>query len=525
VVKKSRTIIKFIKRRHMPLAVFRKHEEKLSLVMSGKTRFGLNFLMVDQLLQVRTTLEQSVMDPQWMGYVSKPRDSRTVKARTVSKKVKEYVLNEYFWERCTNFRGDVAPVMWALWDFDGKDPCMGTILHSFLNLEKHVVSLRGIPFRLDHDMADPMEDAFYNYWTMVKTNLHYGGALLNPYLLHDKELADDNDSLIVCKRVLQKLCSPEMYPDVVQDFLAFRHKQGLFHDMLDPKDQKCSPHDWWAFDGACGKLIAPIARKILGQTVSSSSCEQNWSNYSFVHNKYRNRLQPKRVEDLVYVYTNSRLMAEGKEKDEKKWYVDNVNSEDSDFVPEEEFKDHGDLDLDGMDDGNLGVRGSYRGTNRSPYSPRRDRTLDLKDEYSFREEEDEHLRDTPSIAAFVNGDGLLNNDNVLRKSSIVEDVESVLAVKANDVNEIGTKEEMSPAHSLSRKGHASGSGKDGEAAKKTIVDALLTVCNAYAKEESDVEKLDPISSTGIKLGEGSSSGRGQQSSMSDCPSRALFWEQ
>jgi hypothetical protein len=48
VVKKLRTIIKFIKRQHMPLAIFRKHEEKLSLLMSGKTRFGSNFLMVDQ---------------------------------------------------------------------------------------------------------------------------------------------------------------------------------------------------------------------------------------------------------------------------------------------------------------------------------------------------------------------------------------------------------------------------------------------------------------------------------------------
>jgi hypothetical protein len=57
VVKKSRTIIKFIKRRHMPLAVFHKHEEMLSLLMSGKTRFGSNFLMVDRLLQVRTALE------------------------------------------------------------------------------------------------------------------------------------------------------------------------------------------------------------------------------------------------------------------------------------------------------------------------------------------------------------------------------------------------------------------------------------------------------------------------------------
>jgi hypothetical protein len=67
VVKKSRTIIKFIKRRHMPLAIFCKHEEKLSLVMSGKTRFGSNFLMVDRLLQVRTALEQSVVDPHGLG--------------------------------------------------------------------------------------------------------------------------------------------------------------------------------------------------------------------------------------------------------------------------------------------------------------------------------------------------------------------------------------------------------------------------------------------------------------------------
>jgi hypothetical protein len=215
-------------------------------------------------------------------------------------------------------------------------------------------------------------------------------------------------------------------------------------------------------------------------------------------------------------------MAEGKDKDKKKWYTDNVDSEDLDSVLEEEFEDHGDLDSDGMDDGNLGIRGSYGRTNRSPYSPWRDRALDPKDEYTFREEEDEHLRGTPSIAAFVNGDGLLNSDNILRKSSIVEDVENVLAVKASNVDEIGTKKEMSPTHSLSKKGHMSGGGKDGEVAKKTTADVSLTVRNAYVKEESDVEKLDPISSTGAMLGEGNSFGRGQRSSMNDCPSRALF---
>jgi hypothetical protein len=228
-----------------------------------------------------------------------------------------------------------------------------------------------------------------------------------------------------------------------------------------------------------------------------------------VHNKSRNRLQPKRVEDLV-IFTQTRgLWLKDKDKDEKKWYADNVDSEDSDSAPEEEFKDHGDLDSDSMDDGNLGVRGSYGGTNCSPYSPWWDRAVDPKDEYTFREEEDEHLRGTPSIVAFVNGDGYLNSDNIFRKSSIVEDVENVLAVKASNVDEIGTKKEMSPAHSLSRKGHTSRGGKDSEVAKKTTADVSLTVCNGYVKEESDVKKLDPMSSTRRILGEGNSSGRGQ----------------
>jgi hypothetical protein len=275
---------------------------------------------------------------------------------------------------------------------------------------------------------------------------------------------------------------------------------------MDSMDQKCSAHDWWAFEDACGKLIAPIARQILGQMVSSSSYKRNWSSYLFVHNKSRNRLQPKRAKDLVYVYTNSRLLKEGKEKDKKKWYANNVDLEDSDSAPKEEFEDHGNLASDGWNDGNLGVD-SYEGTNRSPHAPSRDRALDPEDEYSFRDEEDEHLNDTPSIVVFVNGDGLLNNDNILRKSSTVEDVKDVLTVKASNMDEIGTKEEMLPPRSLSGKEHASGGGKNSEAMKKTIADALLKVRNACVKEESGVEKIDPISSNGAKHGEGNSCGQ------------------
>jgi hypothetical protein len=179
-----------------------------------------------------------------------------------------------------------------------------------------------------------------------------------------------------------------------------------------------------------------------------------------------------------------------------------------------------------MDDGNLGVEGSYGGSwDHSPNFRRQEPTPDPEEVYNFREEaeeEDEHLRGTPSIAAFMNGDGLLNSENILRKSSTVEAVKNVLAVKASNEDDIGAREEISPARSHSRKGYTSGGGKDGEAAKKRVADASLAVCNAYVKEKSNIEKLDPINSIGAMRGEGNSSGHGRRSPMSDCPSRALF---
>jgi hypothetical protein len=49
-------------------------------------------------------------------------------------------------------------------------------------------------------------------------------------------------------------------------------------------------------------------------------------------------------------------MAEGKEKNKKKWYVTNVDSKDLDSALKEDVKFHGNSDSDGWNDGNLGVQ-------------------------------------------------------------------------------------------------------------------------------------------------------------------------
>ena len=74
-----------------------------------------------------------------------------------------------------------------------------------------------------------------------------------------------------------------------------------------------------------------------------------------MRNKSRNHLQKKRGEDLVYVYTNSKLIAKAKAKDEKKWYNENISSEHSDSASEDEDGDDWMVNCAAHDDGCVDV--------------------------------------------------------------------------------------------------------------------------------------------------------------------------
>ncbi|CAN1848377.1 hypothetical protein LINPERHAP1_LOCUS38899 [Linum perenne] len=50
-----------------------------------------------------------------------------------------------------------------------------------------------------------------------------------------------------------------------------------------------------------------IAIMLLSQTTSSSGCERNWNVFKGIHRKKRNRLEHKRLSDLVFVHYNMRL--------------------------------------------------------------------------------------------------------------------------------------------------------------------------------------------------------------------------
>ena len=66
--------------------------------------------------------------------------------------------------------------------------------------------------------------------------------------------------------------------------------------------------------------LAEMAVWITSMISSAGACERNWSTYDFIHSKKRNRLTAQRASDLVYVFTNLRMVKKfGEPKAFKTW--------------------------------------------------------------------------------------------------------------------------------------------------------------------------------------------------------------
>ena len=64
---------------------------------------------------------------------------------------------------------------------------------------------------------------------------------------------------------------------------------------------------WWEQFGNDTEELQKFTIRVLSQCCSATGCERNWSVFEFIHSKRRNRLEHKRLNDLVFVRYNLRI--------------------------------------------------------------------------------------------------------------------------------------------------------------------------------------------------------------------------
>jgi hypothetical protein len=224
--------------------------------------------MVAKVLNVKEALKQTVTDVEWDTYVRTLSDTQRKPVQTQAWEVRKLILGDdfEFWQSCANYCTVMKAAMAALKDFDGRQPCMGHVYIIIRALCHHVAALHNAPFNMPSNLVEPFEVALRNEEALVASDLHYAGTLLNPHLIKDMELRDDQHAMAGLMRVFQRLT------DTAEEFQAVKVEFNLYFHTMSPycgehvwssKGVKEVAHVWWFTSGSVGKLLLTLREGFL----------------------------------------------------------------------------------------------------------------------------------------------------------------------------------------------------------------------------------------------------------------------
>ncbi|KAL0361974.1 UNVERIFIED_CONTAM: hypothetical protein Sradi_3881900 [Sesamum radiatum] len=148
------------------------------------------------------------------------------------------------------------------------------------------------------------------WYRQLHRHLHATGYFFNPVLQYSNTCVFETTEVRrVVKEVIQRL-EPDLIvqANAMNEIRLFVDKLGEFGSPLARQAVSTSlPTQWWYNYGDEAPNLQKIAVKVLSQTCASSGCERNWSTWSLIHTKLRNRLATENLHKLVYAHYNMRL--------------------------------------------------------------------------------------------------------------------------------------------------------------------------------------------------------------------------
>ncbi|XP_025628477.2 uncharacterized protein [Arachis hypogaea] len=305
----------FIVNHHMRLSIFNEFVS-LKLLNIAPTRFASTIVMLKRFKLIKFRLKEMVISEKWSSY----KEDDVGKAEFV----KEKILSDNWWQKVDYILSFTDPIYDVLRSTDTDTPSLHLVYEMW---DSMIEKVKKVIYH--YEKKDESEEStFFNVvnsilierWTKSSTPLHCFAHSLNPRYYSHQWLRQDSrrvpphqDVKLTNERVK---CLKRYFPDaedrrkVNLEFANFSGGREGFDDCDSLNDRGVlDAKSWWLVHGIHAPTLQKIALKLLGQPSSSSCCERNWSTYSFIHSLKRNKIKPKRAENLVFVHTNLRLMS------------------------------------------------------------------------------------------------------------------------------------------------------------------------------------------------------------------------
>ncbi|KAG4991493.1 hypothetical protein JHK82_025010 [Glycine max] len=308
----------FIMTHSMRLAIFNEFSS-LKLLSIAETRFASMIVMLKRLKLLKRCLQNMVISDHWNSY----REDDVRKAAHV----KELILNDIWWDKVDYILSFMDPIysMIRICDTDASN------LHLVYEMwDSMIEKVKTTIYRHDEVLENEVSSFFKviheilnSRWSKSCNPLHCLAHSLNPRYYSDNWLnkvpnrvpphRDDELSSQRIKCLKRYFPHVNVRTKVYEEFSKFSSCAGDFGSFDSIEDRwALDPKTWWVMHGSSTPILQKLALKLLVQPCSSSCCERNWSTYS-IHYLKRNKMDPKRAEDLVFVHSNLRLLSRKKE--------------------------------------------------------------------------------------------------------------------------------------------------------------------------------------------------------------------
>ncbi|XP_030477544.2 uncharacterized protein LOC115694594 [Syzygium oleosum] len=315
IVSEVMQIKHFIMNHSMRLAIYNEFVN-LKLLSIADTRFASMIVMLRRFKLIKSGLQSMVICDKWNIY----RDDNQGRAKFV----KEKVLDDFWWNLIDYILSFTAPIYDMLRICDTDKPCLHLVYDmwdSMIEKVKRAIYEHEVK-RLNEQSTfyEAVHTILMDRWTRNNTPLHCLAHALNPRYYSYQWLNEDSSRVSPYKdnEIIQetKKCFRKYFPNLEErtkvnlEYADFAYTNGEFKE-FDSVHSRYSmdPKAWWVIHGASAPMLQSLALKLLAQPSSSSCAERNWSTYSFVHSMRRNRMTPKRAEDLVFIHSNLRLLS------------------------------------------------------------------------------------------------------------------------------------------------------------------------------------------------------------------------
>nr|KYP42470.1 hypothetical protein KK1_036105 [Cajanus cajan] len=307
-IQQAISLVGFIYSHSSTLSMLRFFTGVRELVRHAITRFATSYLSLERIHQEKTNLRKMFMSEEW--------NENKLAKEAKGKEATKTVLMPSFWKNVVFIMKVMAPLVKVLRLVDSeKKPAMGyiceamdkakeTIMKSFKNESKYKDVFAIIDKRWDIQLHHP---------------LHAFGHFLNLEFFYANPQMEFNGEIIrgLYDCINKLLGDLEMEKIVHKELAHYKAASGMFGSTTTIAMRgKVAPAQWWQMYGLDTPYLQQLAIRILSLTCSASRYERNWSIFEQVHTKRRNRLEHKRLHDLVFVKYNQALHQRYNLKDE-----------------------------------------------------------------------------------------------------------------------------------------------------------------------------------------------------------------